>query len=156
MSTSILNVTIILIIVVPMLYFMFGGSKNKNKIASFRKKVNALNIYPEKVGVWHSGAIGLDKKQGKLCYQSELLDDSIHQIDLKSIVGCEVKKTYHTENVHQQDINMLKTVSLQLKTNQKSEIMIPVYDAKLYTHPGNDLMESFEWAKLISTFIKDN
>ncbi|MBL0025164.1 MAG: hypothetical protein IPO98_09220 [Saprospiraceae bacterium] len=154
MSTIILNSVLLLIVLIQMAYFVLGGSKNKGKIEAFTQKSKSLNINPEKVGLWQSGAIGIDKKSGKLCYSSELLDQAIHEVDLQSISQCEVKKNYQTENLHQQDISALKSVTLQLKTIQKSEINIPVYDSKAHPYPGDDLLEAMEWAKIISSYIK--
>ncbi len=156
MSTILLNTILILIIIVPMVYFVYGGNINKKSINAFRKKAGEINVNPDKIGLWQSGAIGIDKNKRKLVYTSTLIDDNVHEINLENITHCEVKKYYETENVHNQDINMLKSVSLHFKTKQKSEIIIPVYDAKIQTQPGNDLLEAIEWANIISNFISAN
>jgi hypothetical protein len=135
---------------------MFYKGKTNDEVNSFKSKAQSQGLQLDKIGHFQSSAIGLDKKQGMLCYFSEMLDDKVHTVDLNSIAKCEVLRFYNTENVHHQDISMLKSVYLHLKTIQKSEINIPIFDSKTHIHPGNDLLEAIDWVKIINTQIKSS
>ncbi|MFZ1457898.1 MAG: hypothetical protein WAT46_17765 [Saprospiraceae bacterium] len=153
MSSIILNSIIILIILIPMAYFFLGGKNKSKEISNLKTLANQKNLSPEKTGQWQAGVIGLDKKQNKLCYLNNTDGTNLNIIDISEIVKCNVSKQYHTEQVHEKDISMLKKVSLHFKLKHNSEITIPVYDADLHPNPGSDLFEAIEWEKIINNQI---
>ncbi len=150
MSTIIINIVLVLIIVVPMGYFMFGAGKDKTAVKNFKSKAREAGLNPDKIGIWHGGMIGLDIQKSSLCYLSSLKDGVLHIIDMNEIKHCEVNKLYHKENVHNQATNVLMSVSLYITKKDKSEVVIPVYDSSVHSQIGTDLMEANDWANIIN------
>jgi len=153
MASTIINIVLVLIIIIPMLYFMIGKKGNKNVINEFKSKAKDAGVNPDRTGTWQNGVFGIDSTQSKFCYISHLKDDDLHVVDLKEVKHCEVSKVYQTESVHSQDISMLKSVSVNMKTAQKTEIIIPVYNASKNLQIGDDLLDAIDMVKMINAKI---
>ena len=156
MSSNILNIILILAIISPMVYFMRPKKNTKQKALAEALKIMAQSSggKMDKIGFWQGGSIGIDNKQGQIIFTNPLNSENVEVMDLKSASKCSVKKTYHNEKLHNQDISILKTVSLQVSLNNKTEKSIPVYDSNIFTQPGDDLLEAVEWEKIITNYIK--
>lgn len=154
MSSTIINIVLVLIIILPMAYFMMGSKSNKKENEEFTNKAKQAGLNPEKTGVFRNAKIAIDKTQSKLCYISKLKDNELHVVDLKDIKQCEVNKIYHTESVHNQATNILKNVSIYLKSSNKTEEVIPIYDGSVDVQIGDDLLEAMDWSKIINHQIK--
>ena len=153
MASIIINIILVLIIIIPMAYFMFGKKGNKDVINDFKSKAKNSGVNPDKIGTWQNGIYGIDNNLGKFCYVARIQDDDLHVVDLKDIKHGEVSKVYQTESVHSQDISMLKSVSIVLKTVHKSEITIPVYNASKNLQIGDDLLDAIDLVKMINAKI---
>jgi len=154
MASIIINIILVLIIIIPMAYFMVGKKANKNILADFKQKAKVVGVNPEKTGTWQNGIFGIDNTQGKLCYVAGLQGDDLHVVDLKAIKHCEVSKVYQTESVHSQDISMIKSVSIVLKTENKTEINIFRSNASKNLQIGDDLLEAIDLVKMINAQIQ--
>ena len=137
-----------------MIYFFIGGKKSSKEITKLKTLANQNNLSPKKTGQWQAGAIGLDKEQNKVFFITHSDNDDLQIIDISEIINCNVSKQYHTEQVHETGLSILKKVSLHLKLKHNKEVIIPVYDADLHPSPGSDLLEAIEWEKIINDQIR--
>jgi len=153
MASIILNIVLVLIIIIPMAYFMVGRKGNKNVINEFKLTARESGVNPDKTMTWQNGIFGIDNAQSKLCYIARLHNNDLHVVDLKEVKHCEVNKVYQTESVHSQDISMLKSVSINMKTIHKSEIIIPIYNASKNLQIGDDLLDANDMVKMINAKI---
>lgn len=153
MSNIILNIIIVLAIFVPMAYFMFAGNSDKAAAKILKTKMNEMGLSPDVTGLFQSAGIALDKTKGQICFiQNE--ENLITNINVNDIATSEVIKLYQTESVHDQDISVLKSVSLVCKQKDKTEIKLPIYNVVKHPNVGSDLMEAVRWSEIINKLIR--
>ena len=150
MSSIILNILLVMAVIGPMAYFFLGNRKDKARKNDFKSLAGNHGINPDKVGLFQGGAVGLDKRNGKLVFMD---NDTVRSLDISNIAECSVSKSYVKEVVHNQDTNVLKSVVLRILTRDKKEVIVPVYDMNRFPHPGSDLMEAIEWENIINSSV---
>ena len=135
-----------------MAYFMFSGNKEKSAIKQLKDKLKGFDITPDIVGCFQGAGIALDKPNSTLYYY-QYDGDILTKTNISEIVKAEVSKLYQTESVHDQDINILKSVSILLKMKDKSEVKLPVFNILKHPSVGTDLMEAVRWSEVINKLV---
>jgi len=135
-----------------MAYFMFSGNKEKSAVKHLKDKLKGFEIIPDIVGCFQGAGIALDKPKSTLYYY-QYDGDIFTKTIISEIVKAEVSKLYQTESVHDQDINILKSVSILLKMKDKSEVKLPVFNILNHPNVGTDLMEAVRWSEVINKLV---
>lgn len=152
MSNIILNVVIILAVFIPMAYFMFAGNADRGNAKILKSKLTEMGLSADVTGFFQNGGIALDKNKSQICFL-QYDENKVTNIHVKDIATAEVVKLYQTESVHDQDTSVLKSVTLQIKQKDKTDIKLPIYHVDKFANVGSDLMEAVRWSELINKLI---
>jgi hypothetical protein len=152
MSNIIINIVIILAVFIPMAYFMFAGNADRANAKILKSTLKEMGLSPDVTGYFQSGGIALDKNKAQICFL-QYEENKVTNIHVKDVAATEVVKHYQTESVHDQDISVLKTVTLLLKQKDKTEIKLPIYNVDKHANVGSDLMEAVRWSELVNKLI---
>lgn len=154
MSTFILNAFLILIILVPMIYFFLGGKKHSEEMKNFIDLATKENLSTAKSTKFHGSVLGIDKNKKCLYFTDNNTPDQLQVIPVKDIVKCEVIKQYSKEHIHDTDFNSLKKVSLQVNTEHNNKVLINIYDSNAHPSPDNSIIDAMEWEKVINNLVQ--
>ena len=97
--------------------------------------------------------MGLDKRNGYFCFQSELNGNSFHKVGLSSLKGCEVKKSFQTNAGSNPDLSQLTSVSLHLQLVDNKAMIVPIFDAEFDAQVSSELMIANDWQSLLKQHI---
>ncbi|MBK7700186.1 MAG: hypothetical protein IPJ39_16400 [Saprospiraceae bacterium] len=152
MSSLILNIVLVLLIFVPMAYFMFSKPKNSEAL-----KINDLatqsGIKADKITKLTNAVLALDKSKMAIFYQSNLFN-KMEVISLDNIKSTELSKNYMTETVHNKEISILQKADFRLKKNDNQDIILPIYDSSKQDQIGSDLLDTEDFSKQINALLK--
>ena len=151
MSSIIINILILILAVSPFVYIFLAGRGKKKIKSAFLTAAKQHGLHPDKTEAWAHGAMGLDSAQNIFCYQSQLSGNTFHQVNLSEVKGVEVKKEYAPHSGQHPDLSFLKNVSLHLKTEANTEIILPVFDSGFDKQVSSELMMANEWQKILSS-----
>ena len=129
MSSIILNIVLVLLIFVPMAYFMFSKSKNTDALKKINDLATQSGIKADKITKLTNAVLALDKSKMAIFYQSDLFN-KMEVISLNNIKSTELSKNYLTETVHNKEISILQKADFRLKKNDNQDIILPIYDLK--------------------------
>ncbi|HMS98580.1 MAG TPA: hypothetical protein PLQ57_02980 [Saprospiraceae bacterium] len=153
MSSIIINTLIIILSISPFIYIYFSGKAKRKAKALFLKAAKEDGVHPEKTEFWNHGAMGLDKRNGYFCFQSELNGNSFHKVGLSSLKGCEVKKSFQTNAGSNPDLSQLTSVSLHLQLVDNKAMIVPIFDAEFDAQVSSELMIANDWQSLLKQHI---
>lgn len=153
MSSIIINTLIIILSISPFIYIYFSGKAKRKAKALFLKAAKEDGVHPEKTEFWNHGAMGLDKRNGYFCFQSELNGNSFHKVGLSSLKGCEVKKSFQTNAGANPDLSQLTSVSLHLQLGDKKAMIVPIFDSEYDAQVSSELMIANDWQRLLKQYI---
>ena len=106
MSSLILNIVLVLLIFVPMAYFMFSKPKNSEALKKINDLATQSGIKADKITKLTNAVLALDKSKMAIFYQSNLFN-KMEVISLDNIKSTELSKNYMTETVHNKEIFIL-------------------------------------------------
>lgn len=153
MSSIIINTLIIILSISPFVYIYFSGKAKRKAKALFLKAAKEDGVHPEKTEFWNHGAMGLDKRNGYFCFQSELNGNTFHKLALGSIKGCEVKKSFQTNAGPNPDLSQLTSVAIHLQLAENKAMIVPIFDAEYDAQVSSELMLANDWQTLLKQHI---
>ncbi len=134
--------------------FIVSGKKNNEEINNFKILCQQNNVTLDNTGQWVCSIIGIDQKQGKLCYKLKSETKDIHLLDVSSIIKCQIVKEFNTTPQVQQGFrSLMNKVSLKLQLSNNEVVLIPLYDISLSEDPLSTLYDAMEWEKIINKQI---
>lgn len=153
MSSLILNIVLVLLIFVPMAYFMFSKPKSETEAIKNINNVAAKSgIKSDKTLKLKNAVIALDKSKMAIFYQSDLFNKS-EVISLDHVKSTEISKSYVTEKAHGKEISILQKVDFRLKKNDNQDIVLPIFDMAKYDQIGSDLLDSIDFSKQVNAIL---
>ena len=153
MSSIIINTLIIILSISPFIYIYFSGKAKRKAKSLFLKAAKEDGVHPEKTEFWNHGALGLDSKNGYICFQSELNGNSFHKVRFGSLKGCEVKKSFHTHAGNNPDLSQLTRVILHLQLADNQAVTVAIFDAEYDAQVSSELMIANNWQRLLKQYI---
>ena len=153
MSSLILNIVLVLLIFVPMAYFMFSKPKNSEALKKINDLATQSGIKADKITKLTNAVLALDKSKMAIFYQSDLFN-KMEVISLDNIKSTELSKNYLTETVHNKEISILQKADFRIKKNDNQDIILPIYDSSKQDQIGSDLLDTEDFSRQINALLK--
>ncbi len=147
MSSLVLNVLLFLLILAPVLYFVFRGG-NKKAISQLQSVLTSDQlVLGNYVELTHQ-VLGLDSS-GSFLYIYDIANQNHERVTLEEVDKIEVLKSTGQGVAHDSKVTFLQKIDIVIATKDKKRITWSVYDHEKHHAPGSDLLDTEEFIKKI-------
>lgn len=153
------NIAVVSFVFVPFFYLIYLGQREYKKVDNlFKEEAKRLDLHIEIKDRWNQNAIGIDAQQGKLLFVQKRLEEFyVENINLCSVVNCEI--SHHVETVRINGVNepVLKKISLDLiHFNGNIVASICLFDYEYTFEQDHEMKHAEQWKKSISNSLAPN
>lgn len=140
MSTIIIDIIIFIIVITPLAYFILKSNKDPKSEAALSSFISGDGKQMgELVHLVHC-VIALDKDQENI-YRFNRADGAIEKVALADLSSCKVEKIVDRGESHDSKTEILRNVTLSMKTKDRKDIKWLVFDRDNQNQIGSDLLD---------------
>ena len=131
-------------------------SREKTFGKAFETVCRNQQFEPEQYEQWHKKALGINQKEKKLLYYSQVEGQCTEElVDLNRIKKCDYTVVNRKVKLKKTEDSFVEHLHIRFHPKEKNSevITLPLYDAESTYLPDGDMERAQRWVKIINTCL---